>query len=215
MPLVLKKLDRRADASTRSHPQALLVLPLGALVAYGALRFSTTLFTELREFLFARVTQRAVRTIALQVFRHLHALSLRFHLNRQTGGMTRDIERGTRGVSSLVSYTLFSILPTLVEITLVLGYLAHALRHLVLDHHRGGAGHLHRLHHRRHRMAHAFPPHDERARFEGQHQAIDSLINYETVKYFGNEDYEAQALRRRPAELRDARRCARRPRCRC
>jgi ABC-type multidrug transport system fused ATPase/permease subunit len=100
------------------------VLPLGALVAYGALRLSTTLFTELREFLFARVTQRAVRTIALQVFRHLHALSLRFHLNRQTGGMTRDIERGTRGVSSLVSYSLFSILPTLVEITLVLGYLA-------------------------------------------------------------------------------------------
>jgi ATP-binding cassette subfamily B protein len=73
------------------------VLPLGALVAYGVLRVSTTLFTELREFLFARVTQRAVRTIALQVFRHLHALSLRFHLNRQTGGMTRDIERGTRG----------------------------------------------------------------------------------------------------------------------
>jgi ATP-binding cassette subfamily B protein len=122
VPLVLKKL---IDALTISptNPHALLVLPLGALVAYGALRFSTTLFTELREFLFARVTQRAVRTIALKVFRHLHALSLRFHLNRQTGGMTRDIERGTRGVSSLVSYSLFSILPTLVEITLVLGYL--------------------------------------------------------------------------------------------
>ena len=80
------------------NPQALLVLPIAILVAYGALRLSTTVFTELREFVFARVTQRAVRTIALKVFRHLHALSLRFHLNRQTGGMTRDIERGTRGI---------------------------------------------------------------------------------------------------------------------
>src|SRR3569832_623916 len=108
---------------TAAYPQAMLVLPLGILIAYGVLRVCTTLFTELREFVFAKVTQRAVRTIALKVFRHLHALSLRFHLIRQSGGMTRDIERGTRGISSLVSYTLFSILPTLVEITLVLGYL--------------------------------------------------------------------------------------------
>ncbi|MDB5754779.1 MAG: metal transporter permease, partial [Massilia sp.] len=116
VPLVLKRLIDSLTISP-THPQALLVLPIGALVAYGALRLSATVFTELREFLFARVTQRAVRTIALKVFRHLHALSLRFHLNRQTGGMTRDIERGTRGVSSLISYTLFNILPTLVEIT--------------------------------------------------------------------------------------------------
>ncbi len=122
VPLVLKRLVDHMTV-TPDNPQALLVLPLGLLIAYGVLRLCTTLFTELREFVFARVTQRAVRTIALQVFRHLHALSLRFHLNRQTGGMSRDIERGTRGVSSLVSYTLFSILPTLVEITLVLGYL--------------------------------------------------------------------------------------------
>src|ERR1035437_1009670 len=122
IPLVLKQL---IDSMTikPNTAQAMLVLPLGILVAYGALRLCTTLFTELREFVFAKVTQRAVRTIALQVFRHLHALSLRFHLNRQTGGMTRDIERGTRGIGSLVQYTLFSILPTLVEITLVLGYL--------------------------------------------------------------------------------------------
>jgi ATP-binding cassette subfamily B protein len=96
VPLVMKKLVD-AMTITPTHPQALLVLPLGLLVAYGALRLATALFTELRELMFARVTQRAVRTIALQVFRHLHALSLRFHLNRQTGGMTRDIERGTRG----------------------------------------------------------------------------------------------------------------------
>jgi ATP-binding cassette subfamily B protein len=191
VPLVLKKLIDSLTISP-SDPHALLVLPLGALVAYGALRFSTTLFTELREFLFARVTQRAVRTIALKVFRHLHALSLRFHLNRQTGGMTRDIERGTRGVSSLVSYSLFSILPTLVEITLVLSYLAlHydkwfsiitaaalttyiAFTVIVTEW---------RTHFRR-----TMNELDSKANTK----AIDSLINYETVKYFGNEDYEAK-----------------------
>src|SRR4051812_9938704 len=122
VPLVLKPLIDHMTISP-GNPRALLVLPLGILVAYGVLRLCTTMFTELREFVFAKVTQRAVRTIALQVFRHLHALSLRFHLNRQTGGMSRDIERGTRGIGSLISYTLFNILPTLVEISLVLGYL--------------------------------------------------------------------------------------------
>ena len=191
VPLVLKKLIDHLTISP-TNPHALLVLPLGALVAYGALRFSTTLFTELREFLFARVTQRAVRTIALRVFRHLHALSLRFHLNRQTGGMTRDIERGTRGVSSLVSYSLFSILPTLVEITLVLGYLG--------THYDAWFAGITvialvtyitftvtvtewRTHFRR-----TMNELDSKANTK----AIDSLINYETVKYFGNEDYEAK-----------------------
>jgi ATP-binding cassette, subfamily B, heavy metal transporter len=191
VPLVLKKL---IDALTISptHPQAMLVLPVAALVAYGALRFATTLFTELREFLFARVTQRAVRTIALKVFRHLHALSLRFHLNRQTGGMTRDIERGTRGVNSLVSYSLFSILPTLVEIALVLGYLAlhYDLWFAVIT---GSALVIYiaftvivtewRTHFRR-----TMNELDSKANT----RAIDSLLNYETVKYFGNERYEAE-----------------------
>jgi ABC-type transport system involved in Fe-S cluster assembly fused permease/ATPase subunit len=199
VPLVLKKLIDGL-AITPAHPQAMLVLPLGILAAYGALRLCTTLFTELREFVFARVTQRAVRTIALQVFRHLHALSLRFHLNRQTGGMTRDIERGTRGIASLVSYSLFSILPTLVEITLVLGYLVThydgwfagitamalgtyiAFTVLVTEW---------RTHFRR-----TMNDLDSKANTK----AIDSLINYETVKYFCNEDYEAerydQGLRR-------------------
>jgi ABC-type transport system involved in Fe-S cluster assembly fused permease/ATPase subunit len=191
VPLVLKKIVDSLSISP-SNPHALLVLPLGALVAYGALRFSTTLFTELREFLFARVTQRAVRTIALRVFRHLHALSLRFHLNRQTGGMTRDIERGTRGVSSLVSYSLFSILPTLVEITLVLGYLAlHYDKWFSII--TGAALVTYiaftisvtewRTHFRR-----TMNELDSKANTK----AIDSLINYETVKYFGNEDYEAK-----------------------
>ena len=190
IPVVMKHLIDALTISP-SSPQALMVLPISALIAYGALRLSTTVFTELREFLFARVTQRAVRTIALQVFRHLHALSLRFHLNRQTGGMTRDIERGTRGVSSLISYTLFNILPTLVEITLVLGYLitkydkwfsvitAVALvtyitfTVMVTNW---------RTHFRR-----TMNDLDSKANTK----AIDSLINYETVKYFGNEKYEA------------------------
>ncbi|WP_426116686.1 ABCB family ABC transporter ATP-binding protein/permease [Massilia sp. PWRC2] len=190
IPVVMKQLIDALSISP-SHPKALMVLPLGVLLAYGALRLSTTVFTELREFLFARVTQRAVRTIALQVFRHLHNLSLRFHLNRQTGGMTRDIERGTRGVSSLISYTLFNILPTLVEITLVLSYLivkydrwfsiitAVALVSyitftvLVTNW---------RTHFRRTM---------NELESKASTKAIDSLINYETVKYFGNERYEA------------------------
>ena len=131
VPLLLKEIVDSLDQAT-----AMLAVPLALLVAYGALRLSTTLFTELREFLFAKVTQRAVRTIALEVFRHLHALSLRFHLARQTGGLTRDVERGTRGISTLISYTLFSILPTLVEITLVSAILHRALRLDVHRHHR-------------------------------------------------------------------------------
>ncbi|WP_028102599.1 ABCB family ABC transporter ATP-binding protein/permease [Pseudoduganella violaceinigra] len=190
VPVVLKQLVDDMTVKP-GDPRALLVLPLATLVAYGLLRLSTTMFTELREFLFARVTQRAVRTIALKVFRHLHSLSLRFHLNRQTGGMTRDIERGTRGVSSLISYTLFNILPTLVEITLVLGYLVThydiwfsvitfaalviyiTFTILVTNW---------RTHFRR-----TMNDLDSKA----STKAIDSLLNYETVKYFGNEDYEA------------------------
>jgi len=191
VPLVLKKLIDQL-AIDPAHPHALLVLPVGVLVAYGLLRLSTTVFTELREFLFARVTQRAVRTIALKVFRHLHALSLRFHLNRQTGGMTRDIERGTRGVNSLISYSLFNILPTLVEITLVLTYLvinydiwfsiitavalvSYITFTVVVTEWRT---------HFRRTM--------NELESKASTKAIDSLLNYETVKYFGNEDYEAR-----------------------
>lgn len=191
VPLILKQLIDRLTI-TPAHPAAMLVLPLGLLVGYGALRLSTTLFTELREFVFAKVTQRAVRTIALKVFRHLHALSLRFHLNRQTGGMTRDIERGTRGISSLVSYALFSIFPTLLEISLVLIYLSThydiwfslisavalvsyiTFTILVTEW---------RTHFRR-----TMNELDSKA----STKAIDSLLNYETVKYFGNENYEAR-----------------------
>src|SRR6218665_1836815 len=123
VPLLLKQL---VDAMSfkPGDPSAVLVVPLGLLVAYGLLRLSTSLFTELRELVFAKATEGAARSISLQVFQHLHALSLRFHLERQTGGMTRDIERGTRAVHSLISYSLYSIVPTLIEVTLVLTLLA-------------------------------------------------------------------------------------------
>ncbi len=191
VPLVLKQLIDSLTI-TPSHPASVMVLPVGVLLAYGALRLSTTVFTELREFFFAKVTQRAVRTIALKVFRHLHALSLRFHLNRQTGGVTRDIERGTRAISSLVSYTLFSILPTLVEIALVLGYLSlqydlwfSAITLIALVAYIAFTVIVTewRTHFRR-----TMNDLDSKANT----RAIDSLLNYETVKYFGNEDYEAR-----------------------
>ncbi|MDP1635186.1 MAG: ABC transporter ATP-binding protein/permease, partial [Gallionellaceae bacterium] len=187
VPLVFKGI---VDAFTAE--QAALAVPLALLAAYGVLRFSMSLFTELRELLFARVTQQAVRNIALQVFRHLHALSLRFHLERQTGGLTRDIERGTRSIGTLISYTIYSILPTFVEVGLVIGILASryeaSFAWITV-----GALVLYitftvlvtnwRTHLRREV--------NEIDSAANSH-AIDSLLNYETVKYFNNEDYEAQ-----------------------
>ena len=187
VPVVMKRIVDALDPR-----QAVLVVPLALLVAYGLLRLSTTLFTELREFLFAKVTQRAVRRIGLEVFRHLHALSLRFHLARQTGGLTRDVERGQRGISSLVSYTLFSILPTAVEITLVSAILIArydwtfiAITAAALALYIGFTVSVTewRTHFRR-----EMNELDSKA----NSRAIDSLINYETVKYFGNEEWEAR-----------------------
>lgn len=189
VPILLKGL---IDAlSLPSATYALIVVPTALIFGYGLLRLSASLFTELRELLFSRVTESAVRTVALQVFEHLHALSLRFHLSRQTGGMTRDIERGTRGIQSLISYSLYSILPTIVELTLVLGYFIWAYNYLfaIVTF---GALVLYviftifvtewRTQYRR-KMNEL----DSRA----NQRAIDSLINFETVKYFGNEQYEA------------------------
>ena len=187
VPLVFKEM-----IDGMSPSQQLLVLPVGLLLLYGALRFSTSLFTELREIFFARVTQQAVRRIALEVFRHLHALSLRFHLERQTGGVSRDIERGTRSISALISYTLYSILPTLVEVGLVLGILivqydavfalitavsltAYIVFTVLLSNWRIG-------------IRRTMNDTDSAANT----RAVDSLLNYETVKYFNNEEYEAR-----------------------
>ena len=211
VPVLLKELvDRLAPQPDRAA--ALLVVPVGLLVAYGLLRLSTSLFTELRELIFAKATEGAARSISLQVFAHLHALSLRFHLERQTGGMTRDIERGTRAVHSLISYSLYSIIPTLIEVTLVLTllatkfdvvfawitlaalvvYIAFTVTVTVTQW--------------RTRFRREMNEMDSKAHT----RAIDALLNYETVKYFNNEAFETQrydeALERlRVAALRSQR----------
>ena len=185
VPLLLKELvDYLGTAGTA------LAIPAGLLIGYGLLRFSTTLFTELREFVFVKVTQRAVRRIALEVFGHLHSLSLRFHLERQTGGVTRDIERGTRGVSSLMGYALFSILPTMVEIALVTGVLLvkydpwfAGITLVTLTVYIGVTVTITEW---RTQFRRTMNELDSRANT----RAIDSLLNYETVKYFGNEAFE-------------------------
>ncbi|MBU3600831.1 ABC transporter ATP-binding protein/permease [Polynucleobacter sp. AM-25C3] len=190
IPILMKQLIDALNIKADS-PQALLVVPAGLILAYGLLRISASLFTELRESLFARVTQNAVRKVALQVFEHLHSLALSFHLARQTGGVSRDIERGTRGIQSLISYSLYSILPTLIEFCLVLGYFAYAydlwfaaitLTALVLYIGFTVVVTEWRTHFRR-----TMNDMDSKA----NQKAIDSLLNFETVKYFGNEAFEA------------------------
>lgn len=187
IPVTLKWIVDRMSVE-----KALLAVPIALLIAYGVARLSVTLFTELREFFFAKVTQRSVRRIALETFEHLHRLSLRFHLARQTGGLTRDIERGTRGISSLLSYTLFSILPTLIELSLVAAILAWnydwsfvaiTLTTLILY-----IGYTIAVTEWRTAFRKEMNDLDSKA----NSKAVDSLLNYETVKYFGNERYESQ-----------------------
>ncbi len=199
VPLVFKEM-----IDGLSSTQQALALPALLLLLYGALRFSTSLFTELREILFARVTQRAVRRIALEVFRHLHELSLRFHLERQTGGVSRDIERGSRSISSLISYTLYSILPTLVEITLVLAILL--LRYdssfvlITLASLTAYVLFTIKVSNWRIAIRRKLNEMDSAANT----RAIDSLLNYETVKYFNNEEYEARRYDRQMQDWEDA-----------
>ncbi|GAA5178099.1 ABC transporter ATP-binding protein/permease [Niveibacterium umoris] len=188
VPLIFKQL---IDGLTITREQAFVVVPAALLVAYGVLRFSTSMFTEFREIVFAKVTQESVRRISLEVFRHLHSLSLRFHLDRQTGGLTRDIERGTRSIGSLISYTLYSILPTLVEITLVVGILLKkyepsfaVITLATLSLYIGFTISVTNWRTALRRQANEL---DSAANA----RAVDSLLNYETVKYFNNEAFEA------------------------
>ena len=187
VPLVMKEVVDGLDPSLQ-----LVAVPAALLAIYGLLRFSTTLFQELRDVVFIRVTQRAIRRVALGVFRHLHSLSLRFHLDRQTGGMTRDIERGTNGISTMLSYMLFSILPVILEFALVAAVLVSrfdwrfaaitfvavalyiAFTVIVTEWRMEIRRHANEL--------------DSKANT----RAIDSLLNYETVKYFNNEEFEAR-----------------------
>jgi ATP-binding cassette subfamily B protein len=204
VPVLLKNLVD-AMAFKPGDPAAVLVVPAGLLLAYGLLRLSTSLFTELRELVFAKATQGAARSIALQTFEHLHALSLRFHLERQTGGMTRDIERGVRGIEALISFTLFNIGATLIEVFMVLTILAlrfdawfawitlaalalYITFTVVLTEWRTQFR----------RQANEF---DSAA----HSKAVDSLLNYETVKYFNNEAFEARRYDESLQRLRAAR----------
>jgi ATP-binding cassette, subfamily B, heavy metal transporter len=204
VPVLLKQLVDAMNLKA-GDPTALLVVPVSLLITYGALRFSTTLFTELRELIFAKATEGATRRIALQVFEHLHGLSLRFHLDRQTGGMTRDIERGTRGVQSLISFSLYSIFPTLIEVILVLavlgftfnqGYVWITLAALLAY----GTWTVKVTEWRTH-----FRREMNQLDSEANNHAIDSLINYETVKYFNNEAFEAGRYDRSLEALRRSR----------
>jgi ATP-binding cassette, subfamily B, heavy metal transporter len=204
VPVLLKNL---VDAMSfkPGDPAAILVVPVSLLLAYGLLRLSTTLFTELRELVFAKATQGAARSIALETFRHLHALSLRFHLERQTGGMTRDIERGVRGIESLISYSLYSIVPTLIEVALVLSILAIKfdawfawITLIALAIYITFTVSITEWRTKFRREANEF---DSAAHTK----AVDSLLNYETVKYFNNENFEAGRYDESLEKLRRAR----------
>jgi ABC-type transport system involved in Fe-S cluster assembly fused permease/ATPase subunit len=204
VPWLLKHLVDAMDIKP-GNPAAVLVVPMGLLVGYGLLRLSTSLFTELRELVFSKATQGAARSIALETFRHLHALALRFHLERQTGGMTRDIERGVRGIESLISYSLYSIVPTLIEVAMVLTILAVkfdvwfawiTIAALVVY------------------ITFTVSVTEWRTQFRREAnefdsaahtKAIDSLLNYETVKYFNNEEFEASRYDESLQRLRRAR----------
>lgn len=204
VPLLLKELID-AMSFKPNDPLVVIVVPVSLLVVYGVLRLSVSAFTELRELVFAKATQGAARQIALETFQHLHGLSLRFHLERQTGGMTRDIERGVRGIESLISYSLYSVVPTLIEVALVLSILAVkfdvwfagiTLAALALYIVFTISVTEWRTQYRR--QANEF---DSAAHTK----AVDSLLNYETVKYFNNEAFEAARYDKSLEALRLAR----------
>ena len=204
VPILLKNL---IDSMTPQPTgvQVLLVVPVALLIGYGLLRLSVSAFTELRELIFAKATQGAARTIALQTFQHLHELSLRFHLERQTGGMSRDIERGVRGIESLIAYSLYSIVPTLIEVLLVLCILGFQFDKWYAIITLCALGLY---------IYFTVTVTEWRTQFRKQvnefdssahTRAIDSLLNYETVKYFGNEGFEAKRYDESLDKLRLAR----------
>ncbi|MBN8432130.1 ABC transporter ATP-binding protein/permease [Microbulbifer salipaludis] len=204
LPFLLKHIVDDLDGA--GGVAATIALPLGLLLAYGFVRFSSVLFGELRDTIFGRVTERAQRRVGLEVFQHLHRLDLNYHLNRRTGGLSRDIERGNAGIGFLMRFMVFNIVPTLVEILMVVGLLwwnySAGFALLVL-----GAVVVY--------IGFSVVATEWRTRFvrelnqaesESSSRAVDSLLNYETVKYFGNEQYEAQHYDRELATWEQARR---------
>lgn len=200
VPILLKHIVDSLDASK----SAVLILPAALIVGYGLLRLATTLFSDLRDMIFAKVTQGMIRKVSIEAFHHLHNLSLRFHLERQTGGVTRDIERGSQGISVVINYLLFRIAPTLIEILLVGGILLVqfdwvfalitvgvlliyiALTVVITEW---------RTKYRR-KM--------NELESVSTTRAVDSLINYETVKYFGNERFETSRYNASMEQWQDA-----------
>jgi ATP-binding cassette subfamily B protein len=193
LPFILKDIVDTLDANSTNEQSALIIVPLGLVAAYGLVRLSIVVFAEVRDTLFGRVTERAIRRIGLKVFRHLHSLDLDFHLNRQTGGLSRDVDRGTTGISFLMRFMVFNIIPTLLEIVMVVTILfvnygiwfaVITLSSIIIY------------------IAYSVFATELRTRFvraankadsSSNTRAIDSLLNYETVKYFTNEEFEAQA----------------------
>jgi ABC-type transport system involved in Fe-S cluster assembly fused permease/ATPase subunit len=187
VPLLMK-----AIVDDLTPTQQVLVVPFALLMAYGVLRFANTLFAELRDMVFVRVAQRAVRRVALNVFRHLHSLSLRFHLNRQTGGMTRDIERGTRGISTLLTFMLFSIIPVILEFLLVAAVLFARFDWRFVAVTFGAVAAYIAFTISITEWRSVIRRHANELDSKANTRAIDSLLNYETVKYFNNEEFEAR-----------------------
>lgn len=193
LPFILKDIVDTLDANNASDASALLIVPLGLVAAYGLVRLSIVVFAEIRDTLFGRVTERAIRRIGLKVFRHLHSLDLDFHLNRQTGGLSRDIDRGTSGINFLMRFMVFNIVPTLLEIVMVVSilFVKYGIWYAVIT-----------LSSIVTYVAYSVFATELRTRYvraaniadsSSNTRAIDSLLNYETVKYFTNEEFEAQA----------------------
>lgn len=206
VPIVLKHMvDAMVPAAGASTASLLVAVPLALILAYGLLRLASSAFNELREFFFVKVTQSAMRTVELKAFKHLLSLSLRFHLERRTGALTREIERGVGGIGSLVSFTLYSIVPTLIELALVLGYLSWHydiwFAVIILASLATYIAFTVSVTTWRTRLRRAWNESESRARA----RAVDAMLNYETVKVFGNEDYEA---RRYDAALAESQRTA-------
>ena len=191
LPFILKDI---VDILDKQQENRIYLVPFALVGAYGLVRLTIVLFAEIRDTLFGRVTERAIRRIGLKVFQHLHKLDLDFHLNRQTGGLSRDIDRGTTGINFLMRFMVFNIIPTLIEITMVVGILFFnygiwfaliTLSSIVLY------------------VAYSVYATDWRTRFireankadsSSNTRAIDSLLNYETVKYFTNEDFVSSKI---------------------
>ena len=190
VPVALKYIIDSLDQS--SGTEVLISIPLALVAAYGLLRFCSTFFGELRDAVFARVAERAMRRVSLKVFEHLHSLDLNFHLERRTGGLSRDIERGTNGISFLLRFCLFNVVPTILEILMVAvillvafdaSYMTAVLVAVVVY-----GGFSVKVTEWRTRFVRESHTMDNRS----NSRAVDSLLNYETVKYFGNERFEAQ-----------------------